>query len=310
MNTPVAMVIFNRPESTERVFAAVAAARPPVLLLVADGPRAHRPTDAGRVAAVREIVERVDWPCRVLKNYADANMGVQDRVASGLAWVFAQVEEAIIVEDDIVPDPTFFAFCEEMLARYRDDERVGHINGFSTQNPAAMHPYSYYFGSEVFVWGWATWRRAFRHYDVEMRLWPEMRRFWRHAGNYNGRSAADIRRVFAEFHRGSIVGWDYQWIFACWSQNFLSVSPYGSLTQNIGWGAEATGSLLRNRLSEIAAHPMAFPLVHPPYMQRDLIAEEVARRNLLTPLPIRVLSRLPPEARTFLREAARRFLPS
>ena len=129
MDTPVALIVFNRPDLTERVFAEARRARPSTLLLIADGPRAAQPTDVKKCAETRAIVERVDWPCEVLKNYSDVNLGCGLRESSGMTWIFEQVEEAIVLEDDTLPHPSFFPFCEAMLDRYRHDERVMHISG-------------------------------------------------------------------------------------------------------------------------------------------------------------------------------------
>jgi hypothetical protein len=129
MKTPVAFFGFNRPHTTERVFAAIREVKPPKLLLVVDGPRSDKPEEAEKCAEVRAIIEKVDWDCQVYKNYAEANMGCKHRVASGLDWVFNTVEEAIIVEDDCLPNPSFFQFCEEMLDLYRNEPRVMMISG-------------------------------------------------------------------------------------------------------------------------------------------------------------------------------------
>ena len=115
LETPVALIVFNRPEPTRRVFAAIAKARPSRLLLIADGPRPDRQRESNQCAEVRNIVSAVDWPCQVQADFADENMGCRRRVISGLDWVFSQVEEAIILEDDCVPDPSFFPFCSELL---------------------------------------------------------------------------------------------------------------------------------------------------------------------------------------------------
>ena len=122
--TPVAFIIFNRPDTTEKVFAEIARARPPKLLVIADGPRAGREGEAARCAATRAIIDRVDWQCEVLTNYSEANLGCRNRVASGIDWVFEQVPEAIILEDDCLPHSSFFRFCEDLLIRYRHEERI------------------------------------------------------------------------------------------------------------------------------------------------------------------------------------------
>ena len=168
-------MVFNRPAYTARVFAEIAKAKPPKLLVVADGPRPGRPEEAERCAMARNVVEHVDWECQVLRNYADVNLGCGRRFSTGLVWAFEQVERAIILEDDTLPSPSFFPFCEELLERYDDDERIMHISGNNYQPERRPAPYSYYFSRYCHIWGWATWRRAFRHYAFEMNLWPGLR---------------------------------------------------------------------------------------------------------------------------------------
>ena len=167
--TPVAMLIFNRPETTARVFERVREARPPKLLVVADGPRADRPGEAGRCREARAVVEAVDWPCELMTDYSEANLGCGERISSGLDWVFDSVEEAIVLEDDCLPHPSFFRFCEELLKRYRAEERVMHVSGDNFQSAGraggavgrllrlagrSWSP-SYYFSRYAHVWGWA-----------------------------------------------------------------------------------------------------------------------------------------------------------
>src|SRR3982074_654392 len=110
LTTPVAFIIFNRPERTAEVFAAIRAARPPQLFVIADGPRTGVQSDAAKCAAVRAMIENVDWPCQVFRRFADENLGLRRNVSEGLDWVFGQTERAIILEDDCLPDPTFFPF--------------------------------------------------------------------------------------------------------------------------------------------------------------------------------------------------------
>lgn len=156
LKTPVAFLIFNRPDTTRRVFAEIAKARPPKLLVVADGPRADHPDDVEKCAAVRAIIDGIDWDCKVLTNYSDINLGCKRRVSSGLDWVFDTVEEAIILEDDCLPHPAFFRFCEEMLNKYRDDKRIAMISGDNFQFGRKRTEYSYYFSRYPHIWGWAS----------------------------------------------------------------------------------------------------------------------------------------------------------
>ncbi len=176
IKTPVVVIIFKRTDTTEKVFEAIRLAKPPKLFVIADGPRADHPGEAEKCEAARAIIERVDWECEVLKNYSDTNLGCAKRVSSGLDWVFSNVEEAIILEDDCVPHLTFFPFCEELLEKYRYDTRIASISGQNVQFGRERTNYSYYFSRYNHCWGWATWRRAWQHFDFDMKLWPEIKK--------------------------------------------------------------------------------------------------------------------------------------
>jgi hypothetical protein len=269
METPVAFLIFNRPEVTERVFAAIAQARPRRLLVVADGPRAGKPGEAEKCAAARAVVARVDWPCEVLTNFAENNLGCKQRVASGLTWVFGQVEEAIIVEDDCLPHPDFFRFCTEMLARYREDERVALVCGSNFMHGQQFTPHSYYFGHYGHIWGWASWRRAWAAYDVTMQRWPALR-----ATDWLWNTLRDQHAVkhwadcFDKTHEGAIDTWDYQWLFAWWSRGQMAVVPQVNLISNLGCDAGATHTKdFTDTASALPVAPLAWPLRHPPAVE-------------------------------------------
>ncbi len=244
MQTPVALIIFNRPHHTARVFAEIAKAKPERLFLIADGPRPDRPEDVQRCAAVRDIVARVDWPCQVERNFADSNLGCGRRPGSGISWVFEHVDEAIVLEDDCVPDPTFFRFCEELLEKYREDERVMNIGGTNWQGTPPRSPSSYFFSIfNITGWGWATWRRAWQYYDPAVRLWPEFRDTpWLLDLVRDARVAQMFAHAFdrAYITQGELDFWDYQWTFACWAHHGLSILPATTLVENVGFGAEAT----------------------------------------------------------------------
>jgi hypothetical protein len=277
METPVAFIIFNRARTTERVFEQIALARPRTLLVIADGPRVGRAGEAEKCAATRAIVERVDWDCRVLKNYSDENLGVGIRPASGLRWVFEQVEEAIILEDDCVPHPTFFRYCEELLERYRDDQRVMHISGDNWGFTPDPRPFSYFFSRYCYSCGWATWRRAFRLYDPEIRLWPTLRdTSWMMDLLGDPEAVEFWTDKFDRVHRTGIAnnGWDWPWLFACWTHHALSILPRVNLIHNIGFGEEATHTKQANGRA-VPGVEMTFPLEHPPLMARDVAADRV-----------------------------------
>jgi hypothetical protein len=271
MKTPIVLLIFNRPDTTERVFAEIARARPSKLFVVADGPRPDRPEDAEKCAAARKIVERVNWDCEVLKNYSDVNIGCASRPPTGISWVFEQVEEAIILEDDCVPHPTFFRFCQELLENYRDDPQVMMIGGFNSFERST--PYSYYFCFNHSNWGWATWRRAWQYYDFEIRLWPALRETnWLQDILGNFRGVEHWRNIFDLTYASNrnVDTWDYQWTFACWARRGLAIKPKVNLIRNIGFGENATHTKsAKNRAANVLAREVLFPLCHPPSVVRN-----------------------------------------
>lgn len=276
MKTPVAIIFFNRPQTTAPVFAEVARAKPAKLLLIADGPRAGHAGDEENCAATRAVVERVDWECEVLRNYSDVNLGCKLRPASGIDWVFENVEEAIILEDDCLPHPSFFRFCEELLEKYRDDERVMMISGNDFQHGENATPYSYRFSRYTNTWGWASWRRAWRCFDVQMRMWPLLEDTeWLVEVLGNKEAAAHWQAVFARTFQASDTVWDFQWLFSCWIQNGLSISPSVNLVSNIGFGEDATHTKSTSEIANLPISEMAFPLRHPPWMLRDRAADEL-----------------------------------
>ncbi len=234
--TPVAFMIFNRPDTPAQVFAAIRMARPPKLLVVADGPRADRPGEAESCAAARAVIDGVDWPCEVLINFAAENMGCKRRISSGLNWVFSQVEGAIILEDDCLPHPDFFLFCVKLLDRYRDDERVMMIAGtnFLQQTPNLVT--SYCFSRYFPIWGWATWRRSWQKYDLELEQWPLLRLQRQVEVLY---TQPFVRRqvcaMFDAAYHDRIDTWDIQWLFSCLFHNGLCAVPRVNLISNIGF---------------------------------------------------------------------------
>ncbi|MFC1452299.1 glycosyltransferase family 2 protein [Verrucomicrobiota bacterium] len=264
MHTPVAFLIYRRPDLTGQVFARIAEVRPPKLLVVADGPRGPEEAEACRGA--RAATEKVDWPCEVLREYADTNMGCRKRVATGLDWVFSQVEEAVVVEDDCLPDRSFFGFCQELLDRYRDDARVGHIGGSNPLGGSENQEHSYYFSRYPMIWGWATWRRAWSLYDADMGQWPEVRASGRYRRWFDSASdARHFRTLWDGIMEGRIDTWDAQWAFCRLLAGTLSVIPAVNMVANIGFRTDASRTTdPGDPLAMAPARSMTFPLRHPP----------------------------------------------
>lgn len=241
MKTPVAFFIFNRPRETSLVFDRIREARPPRLLIVADGARQHVAGEDQLVSDTRAVVAEIDWPCEVRRDYADQNLGCGERVASGLDWVFGLVPEAIVLEDDCLPAPTFFEFMESMLDRYRDDERVGMISGMN-YSPAPDSLAGHIFTNFFAVWGWASWARAWSSYDGSMAGWPGMRSTEALRGIFRNVGLADwLSSMCDQVHAGEVDTWDVQWVYSCLRQHQLCVAPSVNLVSNIGYSGTHPG---------------------------------------------------------------------
>jgi hypothetical protein len=280
--TPVALFIFNRPETTEKVFEAIRKAKPPIFLVIAEGPCELKVGEAEKCAATRAIIDRVDWDCKVLKNYAEVDIGCRLRISSGLNWVFDTVEEAIILEDDCVPHPTFFRFCQELLNYYRNNQRIGSISGQNVQFGRNRTEHSYYFSRYFHCWGWASWRRAWQHFDLDMRLWPEVRdRNLLKDILEDPKPVKDWTRTFQMAYEKKLDSWGFPWMLNCWIQNYLTIVSNVNLISNIGHGVGATHTTDESsEYSNMPVEAVPFPLKHPSFIVRNRQADDFTENTL------------------------------
>lgn len=291
LKTPVVFLIFNRPDTTEKVFREIARARPPKLLVVADGPRSDHPGEKEKCMAARSVIERVDWGCKVLKNYSEVNLGCKRRVSSGLDWAFNIVAEAIILEDDCVPTQSFFRFCQELLDYYRDDTRVMNISGTNWQFGRKIGKGSYYFSKYNLIWGWATWKRAWKHYDVNMKTFPrfkeenQIRNIFRTIAEQN-----HFLKLFEKTYEGKIDTWDFQWMYSRLIANGLSILPNTNLIRNIGFREDATHTKeIDSKRKNNPAMELEFPLKHPDFMLvNDCADKRIFQEFMYKPLLLRL----------------------
>jgi hypothetical protein len=263
--TPVAFFVFNRPHTTRSVFEAIAKIRPARLLLIADGPRPDKAGEAEACQQVREVVGRVDWPCDVSTDFAASNLGCKERIISGLDWVFSLVQEAIILEDDCLPDLSFFSFCQELLERYRGDNRVASITGTNLVERYLNTEDSYYFSQLGGIWGWATWRSEWQRYDRHLEDWPKLKEDKMLSEIFDHPKAVTYwTEIFDAVHgnRGPNT-WDYQWFYTRLKNNALNIIPRVNLVSNIGFGLDATHTVeVDSRLIQ-PTKTIEFPLRHP-----------------------------------------------
>ncbi len=281
LRTPVLFLIFNRPDTTMQVFEAIRRAQPPRLYIAADGARIDRVGEKEKVQAVRDLViGSINWDCEVKTLFRDTNLGCKHAVSSAITWFFEHEEMGIILEDDCYPDESFFQFCQELLEKYKDDNRIAMISGNNFQFGKQISQDSYYFSKYTHIWGWASWRRAWNNYDVTMALWPEIRdgHLWRYFFK-NIYIYHYWKYIFDKTYRGDNGTWDYQWLFTSWIQNQLTILPSKNLVANIGFGPEAVHTKRKNECANIRCERMEFPLIHPKYIHQNYNADYYTEEN-------------------------------
>lgn len=294
LTAPVLFLVFNRPDTTQKVFEEIRKARPPRLYVAADGPRATRAGEAEKCLATRQAATRVDWDCQVFTLFREHNLGCRPAVSSAIDWFFAHEEEGIILEDDCLPDPSFFSFCGELLEKYRHDDRIMHIGGANFQYGRQRGNASYYFSRIPHIWGWASWRRAWQHYDVDMRSFPEFVRDNRIAAIFADSYA---RKYWLKHYRWVYKNgntWDYQWGYTVVQRGGYCIIPNRNLISNIGFGADATHATERN--NRIAAMPLGAisQVTHPASVEADAEADHFTITHVfgIPPLLVRAKNKI------------------
>ncbi|HPS64728.1 MAG TPA: nucleotide-diphospho-sugar transferase [Ignavibacteria bacterium] len=238
-DTPILMLIFNRPETTFQVFEQIKKAHPQKLYISADGARKNKQGEAERCLEARSIAEKVDWQCDVKTNFSEVNLGCRRGVLKGINWFFENEEEGIIIEDDVYPSESFFGFAGAMLEKYRNDKSVYHIGGVNFQDGIKRGDGSYYFSNLSHVWGWATWRDRWKKY-----LSPDGKDF---SGFRNTISKQINIRGFAKYFAkklksvsdGTLDTWDYPWSYTVWANSGKCIIPNFNLCRNLGFGADS-----------------------------------------------------------------------
>ena len=283
MYSPILFIVFNRPDVTNQVFNAIRDAKPPRLYIAADGPRKNRPGEFEKCQAVQNIVSKIDWPCEVSKLVREENLGCKVAVSSAIDWFFSKESEGIILEDDCLPDPSFFQFCDELLEKYRDDSRVGMISGCNFQNGAWRGDGDYYFSKFCHIWGWASWARAWKKYDVNASKWPQLKNEdWLGSLGFEGAEKDYWLKAFNRVYAKEQDTWDYQWVMACWFSKMLSVMPNVNLISNIGFGDQATHTVGKSINANMKTGKIEFPLRSPALLEINRDADRYSSRNLFT----------------------------
>ncbi len=302
---PIILIVFRRPRETADLMKALGRLRPTKLYVVADAPAKECDVAACREAL--EVATSPNWPCQVKVNRAEYNKGCRRRVSSGLDWVFSQEEWAIILEDDLLPSESFFAYASELLRKFRSDTRVMHISGNNHQDGIRRSDSSYTFSKHTHCWGWATWKRAWQHYDHDMKSWPAFR-----DSGYMERVCIDplereyftgiLNRVAA----GSIDSWAYIWTFSCWKENGLGINPECNLVANQGFGETATHTKNPALAASQTLHELTMPLIHPEIIAINETSDRYTFYNHFEGNAIRAARSLPGKLRQWKNGLIRR----
>jgi hypothetical protein len=278
LKTAVLFLVFNRLDTTKRVFEAIRQAKPSRLYIASDGPRDNRAGEEAIVQAVRDyIINHVDWNCEIKTLYREHNLGCKYAVSSAITWFFENEESGIIIEDDCLPSQSFFIYCQELLDCYRTDTRIMQICGFSFLKKWKRGGYSYYFSNYGPIWGWASWRRAWKCYDVNIKLWPEIKEKKLYEDISQNKAEAEYRRnLYDNLYAGKINTWDYQWGLAKLINRGLSIIPSVNMISNLGFAGDGTHTVSDSNdpYANMDIYDLELPLNHPKYVIQDRVADD------------------------------------
>jgi hypothetical protein len=280
--TPTLLLVFNRPDKVRRLIARLAEIKPAHLYVSADGPRDHVPGDHAKCAEVRNLFSKLPWECEVHTNFSEKNLGCMHGPVAGITWFFEHVSEGIILEDDCIPHPSFFPFATELLHQYAHDDRLMHISGTSFVARADFPPeMQYYFSKIAHGWGWATWRRAWNKFDLNMSnlshleeklarektfLYRKHANFWTHLFKHVLRTAP---------HSGI---WDAQWEYSVLYHGGICITPTINLVENVGFDSDATHTKDRpDFLANTGTLTLTTKKVSEPAVNREIDAEVMER---------------------------------
>lgn len=284
INTPVVLVIYKRSVNFASIINSVKQVAPKKIYIIADGPKQG---DKEKCIQTRvELEKLIDWPCEIHKNYSDTNMGLKKRFSTGIKWVFEQEDRAIFIEDDCIPDQSFFQFCDELLEKYKDDARVVTISGDNFQFGKLKIDESYYFSRYPHVWGWATWKRAWDKYDPDLSDWPRSSRIgWLKKVLTSTVSSINWSYIFDMMYQNKINTWDYQLTYMSLKNRGLNIIPSINLVTNHGYDDVATHTKRKSKVMDMTTSEMKFPLVHPTVLRwNDQADKNTDRTVFLNPI--------------------------
>ena len=284
--TPILFIIFNRPDTTHLVFESIRKLKPKYLFVAADGPRLDKQEDIEKCKKVRSII-KVDWECKVQTLYSKQNLGCGIGPSSAISWFFDHVNEGIILEDDCLPHPEFYNFCEDLLKKYRSNPLISSISGTNFQNGRKRGNGSYYFSVHNRIWGWATWKRTWEKYDYYLKNIDDKESQYIVQNLFKKKDEhAYWLKVFNNSKKTQTnnSAWDFQFMFLQWKIGSLTITPNVNLVSNIGYGLDATHtSWGKNNPNLNRQIGPIFPLIHPNKIEREWKADEYYFSKFIKP---------------------------
>ena len=292
-NTPILLVIFNRPDSTKKLFNVIKTIKPKKLYIAADGPRAHKLMEYELCFTAREVFKSVDWDCDVHTRFSDENLGCKKNVSGGITWFLGEVGEGIILEDDCIPDVSFFPFCEKLLEKYRNTPQIKMISGNNFQFGNSRTDASYYFSKFPSIWGWATWERAWKDFDIDMKPYPQFKKDKKIQEIFDNKKIQSfLMRLFDNLYHNKMNTWAGRWLFAILNSDGISITPNVNLVTNIGFTVEATHTKSNSVMGNIPTENIK-EIVHPSLIKVNKKADEHTFKNIFyQPLHTRVKNKL------------------
>lgn len=294
LDTPILLIAFNRPKLTKRVFDKISDAQPKKLYVAIDGPRSNHVEDQEKILKVKDIFKKIDWKCETFFLDRKLNLGCKVGVSGAIDWFFKNENKGIILEDDCVPGSDFFTFCEELLIKYENNNNIFMITGDNFQDGIIRGNSSYYFSKLTHVWGWATWKRAWEKYDVNMSFWPVFKNSIEFKNIFSIKLATNyFSSIFDSVYKQKIDTWDYQWNACVWFYKGLTITPNKNLVTNIGFGPDATHTKdAKDKYKSSREAQKILPLKHTDKIIRDEKADEYTFLNSMGGLEMTIWRRL------------------
>lgn len=284
-DTPILFLIYNRPDTTKQVFEKIKKIKPKKLFIAADGPKKNKENELELCLKTRKITENIDWDCDIQTLFREKNLRSRMAVSSAIDWFFANVEEGIIFEDDCLPDLSFFRFCAEMLKKFRQDKRIMMVGGINARGKWKNNIQSYHFSYFGHNWGWATWKRAWDYFDVDIDLWEKDEVKKKIKDVIGNKLLYEIKKKdFDDVYKHLVDAWDYQWLFARLYNSGLTVVPSVNLIKNIGLYNSSrikNISSRSNRWAKLSSYSLQFPLIHNDIIVADRAYSNSIRGNIM-----------------------------